>query len=337
MAAPGILKVVYRHSLLTGSQRKQKPETFVLPKEDLSTDVVNAIHDNHLLAAGGYHGITDSGDVLQIDSLDIWHESGHTRITLYNLGVMLFVSDDEIYQAFNRVVCAIRQQGIRRVSRHNAGNPSPLTEGSVHQIKVTLTGTSPPVWRRFLIPSNVTLHRLHLVIQKVMGWQSIHLYRFQIRRREYAIPEPDDAGYDSNFLSAKSAKLGRLLPNKGETFVYEYHFGNRWNHQMIVEDIFQADPQQQYPICLTGSRACPPEECGSTRGYDEFIEALKSPRTKRQKDMLKRIGRGFDPEFFDLELVNDFLRGMQRPRSKRTRIADQPSFETTDPDRPLES
>ncbi len=36
--------------------------------------------------------------------------------------------------------------------------------GSVHQLKVTLKGTKPPVWRRLQVPSAATLEDLHQVI-----------------------------------------------------------------------------------------------------------------------------------------------------------------------------
>ena len=41
----------------------------------------------------------------------------------------------------------------------------------VHQLKITLSGVSrPPVWRRVLVPADVTLRDLHEVIQLAMGW-----------------------------------------------------------------------------------------------------------------------------------------------------------------------
>src|SRR5260370_33309279 len=39
----------------------------------------------------------------------------------------------------------------------------------VYVVKVTLLGTSPPVWRRILVPRDVTLQNLHRTLQTVMG------------------------------------------------------------------------------------------------------------------------------------------------------------------------
>jgi len=42
-------------------------------------------------------------------------------------------------------------------------------------LKVTLYGTKPPVWRRLLIPGEMTLGDLHQAIQAAMGWSGGHL------------------------------------------------------------------------------------------------------------------------------------------------------------------
>jgi hypothetical protein len=47
---------------------------------------------------------------------------------------------------------------------------------AILQVKVWLTGISPMVWRRVLVPANFTLRELHGVIQVAIGWEGIHLY-----------------------------------------------------------------------------------------------------------------------------------------------------------------
>ena len=50
----------------------------------------------------------------------------------------------------------------------------------VYQIKVTLKGSKPPIWRRMQITSDTTLAKLHRILQRVMGWEGSHLYQFVI-------------------------------------------------------------------------------------------------------------------------------------------------------------
>ena len=56
---------------------------------------------------------------------------------------------------------------------------------SVLQLRISLRGVSPPVWRRLLIPEQITIVQLHRVMQLAMGWNDEHLHRFIIRGWRY--------------------------------------------------------------------------------------------------------------------------------------------------------
>lgn len=43
-----------------------------------------------------------------------------------------------------------------------------------YQLKITLKGTSPPVWRRIWIPADMTFRNLHEAIQYLFGWMDYH-------------------------------------------------------------------------------------------------------------------------------------------------------------------
>lgn len=68
-------------------------------------------------------------------------------------------------------------------------------------------------------------------------------------------------------------------------------------------------PQQQahYPRCLTGKRACPPEECGGIWGYAQLLEALHDPEHPHYEEILAWVGGIFEPEAFNLDQVNQIL------------------------------
>ncbi len=59
---------------------------------------------------------------------------------------------------------------------------------SVHQLKVTLKDTQPPIWRRIVVPSDFTLAELHDVLQETMGWHHSHLHDFRIGKVTYGDP-----------------------------------------------------------------------------------------------------------------------------------------------------
>src|SRR4051812_5129546 len=71
------------------------------------------------------------------------------------------------------------------------GHRLPKATKTVFQIKITLMGIAPPIWRRFQT-TDCTLDELHGIIQVAMGWEFEHLYRFNIGGVEYADPEMAD-------------------------------------------------------------------------------------------------------------------------------------------------
>ncbi|MDF0673962.1 MAG: plasmid pRiA4b ORF-3 family protein [Nitrospira sp.] len=178
---------------------------------------------------------------------------------------------------------------------------------SVHQLKVSLREIKPTIWRRVQVPGDITLAKLHLVLQIVMGWTNSHLHKFSIGGVDYAEPDPD--GF-LNFQSDRRARLNNV-PRAKQTFEYEYDFGDGWKHDLVVEKTLQPEPGVSYPICVAGERACPPEDCGGVWGYEKFLETIMDPANEEHEEMLAWVGGSFDPEAFDLDAVNTSLRRLR--------------------------
>jgi Plasmid pRiA4b ORF-3-like protein len=176
---------------------------------------------------------------------------------------------------------------------------------SVHQLKVTLRDTKPPIWRRIQVTSDTTLAKLHEILQIVMGWTDSHLHQFVIDQEYYGVPLPD---FGFEVKNEKRLKLGDIASGEKRKFAYEYDFGDGWQHEIVVEKILPVEAGKQYPICITGKRACPPEDIGGTGGYDDFVEAIKDPRHPQHEEMLEWAGGSFDAEAFDVEAVNRELK-----------------------------
>jgi DNA-binding MarR family transcriptional regulator len=182
-------------------------------------------------------------------------------------------------------------------------------QAQIYQIKVMLEDSKPPIWRRILVPGNVTLGRLHDILQVAMGWTDSHLHQFIIEGAYYGEPHPD---YGFEMRSETRARLDQIVPGEGFKFRYEYDFGDSWLHMLVVEKILPPEPEQQYPICVKGKRACPPEDVGGIWGYESFLQAIHEADHPEHADYLDWIGGEFDPEVFDLEEINTVLRGMGR-------------------------
>ncbi len=190
--------------------------------------------------------------------------------------------------------------------------PAAGTPQSIHQLKVTLLDISPPVWRRIQVPSNASLGELHFILQTVMDWDDDHLHLFSVKGAEYADGRVEDPWGGSAPKNEDRARLARVAP-LGTRLRYEYDFGDCWEHDLVVEKVFPAEPGVTYPHCVAGRRACPPENCGGPARYVDLLGALKAPAHPRHEAALDWFGNGFDPEAFDPEAVNAWLAHVQDP------------------------
>ncbi len=191
---------------------------------------------------------------------------------------------------------------VQRVARRRRRGP-----GKIYQLKVTLKGITPPIWRRLLIRSDTNLEQLHEVLQTTMGWLGGHLHQFVADDVQYGVPN-DEWGVEVQ--DERRVTLADVAPTAGDRLLYEYDFGDGWEHDLLVEKVLEPEPGATYPVCLKGRRACPPEDVGGIWGYAEFLQILTDPDHPEYEERLEWIGGEFDPEEFDVEDVNAALAGL---------------------------
>ena len=175
---------------------------------------------------------------------------------------------------------------------------------SIYQIKITLKDIRPPIWRRVQVRSTELLEHLHYVIQLSMGWTNSHLHSFSIQSVEYGVPMPEFDMDDMEVRDEKKIKLSKIISGEKFKFSYLYDFGDSWEHEILVEKVLAAEPEIKYPVCIKAKRACPPEDCGGTWGYEEFLEAIQDPEHPEHEAMLEWVGGHFDAEDADLDEAN---------------------------------
>jgi hypothetical protein len=129
----------------------------------------------------------------------------------------------------------------------------------VYQFRVYLREISPAIWRRLLLRSDQTVADLHYTLQIAMGWSDLHLNRFVIHGKDFGVSHIGGISFSDD---PRTVKLGDFRFRLRERFLYEYDFGDQWQHEIRLEKKLPVDPKQTYPVCVGGSRQAPPEDCG---------------------------------------------------------------------------
>jgi hypothetical protein len=174
----------------------------------------------------------------------------------------------------------------------------------IYEIKIELREVRPAVLRRVQVPGELSLAGLHVVVQVAMGWTDSHLHEFEIDGVRYGLPDPD---WDFDEVRDETrVKLCRLL-GQGDRVDYSYDFGDGWTHRLTVEKVLVPEPGVVYPRCVSGRRACPPEDVGGPWGYAGFLAAMADPAHPEHEQYRQWLGGPFDPAAFDLDAVNQAL------------------------------
>jgi Plasmid pRiA4b ORF-3-like protein len=189
--------------------------------------------------------------------------------------------------------------------------PGGRDKSGLYQLKITLKGSKPSIWRRVVVPGNMRLNRLHDVIQIAMGWTDSHLHQFIVGTRSactyFGVPDPEATYVGDKTLNERRYAVADLAPNPKKKFIYEYDFGDSWEHEVTAEKILSRDPAFKYPVCLAGANACPPEDCGGIYGYYNKLDILADPKHPEHEDIKEWIGEDFDSTRFDLSEINTEL------------------------------
>jgi Plasmid pRiA4b ORF-3-like protein len=182
---------------------------------------------------------------------------------------------------------------------------------TVHRLKVTLRSVKPPIWRRIEVESDVTLTELSDLLEAAMGWMGGHLHTFEAAGVTYERPDPDD-GISRRARDESEHRLGEVLTAVGAKMRWDYDFGDGRQHGVEVEAIDPIDPAAEYPRCVAGRRACPPEDCGGPWGFQELLETIADPSDPRHEELTEWLPLDYDPGEFDPDDATEEMR-MPRP------------------------
>ncbi|HEY3374605.1 MAG TPA: plasmid pRiA4b ORF-3 family protein [Candidatus Aquicultor sp.] len=182
---------------------------------------------------------------------------------------------------------------------------------NVYQFKIALKGIKPLIWRSIQVPETYNFWDLHVAIQDAMGWSDSHLHEFEMKdplhgiKSKIGIPVDDFDlfPYEHKVLPERNQKIADWFSKTNTTAKYTYDFGDDWVHDVRLEKILSRGKDFTYPRCLTGERACPPEDCGGVWGYEDLLEIIRDPNHKEYEDIIEWLDGELDSEHFSIEEV----------------------------------
>ncbi|CAG0983952.1 hypothetical protein ANRL3_02317 [Anaerolineae bacterium] len=257
---------------------------------------------SHLLATGQYKHPVPPDSLEKLWTRDLWEPELAKKPVR---GGWVYVGRDDSDAMIASLIEQLRgETPFSKKKREQASIFQVAIPNSIYQLKVTLQDSHPAIWRRIQVPDNILLPQLHGVLQLAMGWTNSHLHWFKKEKQIYTEPSGD---FGFEVIDYRTVRLNQIAPRVKDRFIYLYDFGDSWEHDIVVEKILSPEKDVQYPHCLDGKRACPPDDVGGVWGYADFVKAIRNPRHPEHDEMLEWVGGKFDPEKFDLDGVNGML------------------------------
>ena len=169
----------------------------------------------------------------------------------------------------------------------------------VYQLRIELLRLEPLIWRRILVPGALKLVKLDRVLQAAMGWNNTHLHEWVIQGQRYGMP--DEAWGEQGMRNDRKITVSSALHDSVDSFTHNYDFGDGWEHQVTVEKrLAVQEGRNDWPMCIAGENACPPDDVGGPDGYLEFLQAVRDPQHEQHLDYWRWWGGPFDPAGFSV-------------------------------------
>ncbi len=144
-----------------------------------------------------------------------------------------------------------------------------------------------------------------------MGWLGGHLHAYEADGTIYELPGEDYGFGRRHTIDERKARLNKVVPMVGAKMRFDYDFGDGWSHDIVVEAIAPADADVEYPRCLTGRRACPPDDCGGPWGYGELLDVISNDAHPEHAERIEWLGGPYDPEAFDADETTEAMRNAE--------------------------
>jgi hypothetical protein len=173
----------------------------------------------------------------------------------------------------------------------------------IARLRVEIEEVEPAVVRRLEVPLDIRLDKLNVILQVAIGWQNCHPFEFRHGETVYGLVSSQN---EENPLPAEKATLVDLV-RLGDTFDYDYVYGDDWQHTLTIEGTAAAAPGVSYPRLVDAQGRCPPADIGGPEGYETFLLARANPEHLHHEGMLDWDDPDFDPNKVDVAALRSNL------------------------------
>ena len=220
--------------------------------------------------------------------------------------IEILIAPDAIPKWKGKRITRTVWEWTRTTPKTDQPGPASYSQATVYRFKIVLLDCDPKIWRR-IETHDVELQQLHAQIQTAMGWTNSHLHKFEIAGSRYTDLRFVTEGVVA--IDYSGLRVSDLVANHGAKLRmgYEYDFGDGWQHEVVLEQVTEAEPGVRYPRCINGALACPPEDVGGVYGFAEYVEAITNPSHSEHDELLKWNGP-FDPTKFDAAVATRRMR-----------------------------
>ncbi|GEM_PF-4564096 len=157
------------------------------------------------------------------------------------------------------------------------------------ELTLNLDGANPQVFRTLMLPLDLDLHELHQIIQGAFLWEDDSAYTYML---EGEMIEDDEI-------------IPEVLNKKGVELLYNY--ANGWKVNVLTEGFRYTEDLADYPLCIKGAGASPPQKIDSIAIYNIAITNWPKSITQEAEMLRSIVLADFMPDEFDVDLVNQSL------------------------------
>lgn len=218
----------------------------------------------------------------------------------------------------------------------------------IYQFYAELVDYEPKIWRRFQVMNNITMAKLGYIVMTMFEMQASHLFCFDVPvvdnfrkcigdhinndingkvvdifkgRPELAklrveLPSEDDfSEFEGRTLDAAETKVKNVLTKEMETMMFLYDFGDGWEIQVVLEEIFEDKELsgKELPRVLAGEGYGIIEDCGGPGGLEQLAKAFKKKKGPQYEEYCEWLGvDDLDLFSFDLDDMNYRLKKVPR-------------------------